>query len=380
MNEGIAAMIHKGYFVIADITGYTAFLTGSELDHAQDILKSLFDTILDNIKPPLTISNFQGDAILTYAPEESIQQGQTLLELIENIYSAFSRKRDNIRHSTTCTCRACANIPNLDLKLFVHYGEFIIQDMRGKQELGGSDVIIAHRMMKNQVKEKTGVTAYTLFSDAAIQKLGLQGMVVQMQAHTETYEHIGEVQMWVYDLKAAYEREREHNPILIKREDAWHKVESDFILPPAMIWDYLNKPESRRRWMVAKGVFITNLDNGRVGVGSVNHCAHGQGGETLLTVLDWHPFDYVTLDANFPGHMHGIYTTYLQPIPGGTHVTWVFARPEGLDPVSKIAARVMSSQIKHMVENMFSNASTIIQQMIDEDSIGKRISFSMAPA
>lgn len=55
--------IQKGIFVIADITGYTAFLTQSELDHAHEILKTLFDTLLNNIKTPLQISNFQGDAI-----------------------------------------------------------------------------------------------------------------------------------------------------------------------------------------------------------------------------------------------------------------------------------------------------------------------------
>ena len=373
-------MIHKGYFVIADITGYTAFMTGSELDHAQDILKSLFDTILDNIKPPLTVSNYQGDAILTYAPEEGIQQGQTLLELIENVYFAFSRKRDHIRHATTCTCRACSNIANLDLKLFTHYGEFVMQDMRGKQELGGPDVIIAHRMMKNTVKEQTGVKAYTLFSDAAIQQLGLAGMCVQMQAHTETYEHIGDVMMWVYDLKAAYERDRERNPVLVQREDAWYISESDFALPPAMVWDYLNKPECRRRWMSAEGFFITNLNKGRVGVGAVNHCAHGKGEETLLTILDWRPFDYVTVDSAFGFNMHGLMTTYLQPIPGGTHVTWVFAKPEGLNALGKIAARVMSSQIRQVVGKTFGEASTIIQQMIDEDGAGRLISFSHVPA
>ena len=36
-------MIQDAYFIITDISGYTAYLTKSELDHAQDILKTLFD-------------------------------------------------------------------------------------------------------------------------------------------------------------------------------------------------------------------------------------------------------------------------------------------------------------------------------------------------
>jgi len=372
-------MVNKGYFVIADITGYTAFLTGSELDHAQDILKSLFETLHDQIKPPLMISNYQGDAILTYAPEVGVLQGQTLLEIIENVYFAFSRKRENIAHNTTCTCRACSNIPNLDLKLFAHYGEYLIQDMRGRQELSGPDVIIAHRMMKNQVKEKTGVKAYSLFTDAAIQKLGLTGMCVQMQTHSETYEHIGEVPMWVYDLKAAWDRERERNPIRVELEDAWFKYEADFPLPPALVWDYLNKPEYRAQWMNAHAFYPTSLQKGRVGAGTVNHCAHGKEGETLLTVLDWHPFDYVTEDCSFPMHMHAMNTTYLQATASGTHVIWVFGSPHGRDLFGTIMTKLADAKSKAMLSQIFSAAGTIINGLIEKDGIGKTISFTAQP-
>ncbi len=41
------AMAEQGYLLIADITGYTRFLTGSELDHAQGILEGLFAVILE---------------------------------------------------------------------------------------------------------------------------------------------------------------------------------------------------------------------------------------------------------------------------------------------------------------------------------------------
>ena len=49
--------------VIADITGYTSYLAGVELDHAQDILADLMDTVVDRApadvpagqaRPPLT--------------------------------------------------------------------------------------------------------------------------------------------------------------------------------------------------------------------------------------------------------------------------------------------------------------------------------------
>ena len=167
-------MVQKGYFIITDITGYTAYLTKSELDHAHEILKSLFDAQIENIKPPLVVSNFQGDAILSYAPEDIFLQKQTIIELIEDIYFGFSRKREVMQCNTTCTCNACKNISGLDLKIFVHYGDYMLQQLAEREELVGSDVILAHRMMKNQVIEQTDIQAYGLFTEKAAESLELE--------------------------------------------------------------------------------------------------------------------------------------------------------------------------------------------------------------
>jgi len=45
-TKGIAAMTQQGFLLIADITGYTTFLTKSELEHAQGILDSLLKSVL----------------------------------------------------------------------------------------------------------------------------------------------------------------------------------------------------------------------------------------------------------------------------------------------------------------------------------------------
>jgi len=56
-------MATKGYFIITDISGYTEYLTRSELEHANETLQSLFDAQLAHIQFPLHISGFRGDAI-----------------------------------------------------------------------------------------------------------------------------------------------------------------------------------------------------------------------------------------------------------------------------------------------------------------------------
>ena len=65
-------MVKKGFFILTDISGYTEFLTKSELDHAQDTLQALFDVQLANIKHPFVISGFRGDAIFLYVPETNV--------------------------------------------------------------------------------------------------------------------------------------------------------------------------------------------------------------------------------------------------------------------------------------------------------------------
>src|SRR4051794_19552047 len=66
---GVQAVAQQGFLLIADITGYTMFLTRSELEHAQGILDALFKSIFAEIKAPILLSNLQGDAALTHLPD-----------------------------------------------------------------------------------------------------------------------------------------------------------------------------------------------------------------------------------------------------------------------------------------------------------------------
>jgi hypothetical protein len=144
------ADIQSGTLMIADISGYTAFLTQSELEHARDILDHLLNTLLGSLQPPLAVGNLEGDAIFVYAPQGSFLQGQTLVETVEKIYFAFCAARDTIHRS--CKCNACALVSTLDLKFVVHYGQYALQTLGTRTELQGSDVIVAHRLLKKHLR------------------------------------------------------------------------------------------------------------------------------------------------------------------------------------------------------------------------------------
>ena len=77
----------RGFILIADITGYTAYLNESELEHAQETLTDLLELLIDHTESPLVISRLEGDAVISYGLETGFVSGQTLLETIEKTYT-----------------------------------------------------------------------------------------------------------------------------------------------------------------------------------------------------------------------------------------------------------------------------------------------------
>ena len=281
-----------GYLIIADISGFTSYLAKVELEHAHEILTDLLETIVREFKILLTISKLEGDAVFAYVPETNFLSGENILELIENTYVSFRRQRETSRRNTTCTCKACLSIPTLDLKFFVHHGDFIVQEVSGIRELVGSDVNMIHRLMKNHVTEKTGWTAYMLFTNRAIQSLGVQFNEIHNQF--ESYEHLGEIQIYCIDLHTRYKEIIETRRIFVSPEEA------DYTYTPPVIWHWLTDIEKKTILADGEAVFTAqSRPGGRSGPGASNHCAHGKNlkGSLVETILDWRPFEYFTFDG-----------------------------------------------------------------------------------
>src|SRR6266404_2572903 len=159
-------------FLIADISGYTSYLADVELDHAQDILADLVGAVVTALRPDFRLAKLEGDAAFMSMTAETVD-GSMLLDTIERCYFGFRRRRRDVRQATSCECNACSRIPDLDLKFIVHHGRAIHQKVAGREELLGSDVIVVHRLLKNDVLEKLGVSAYALISQACIEAMDI---------------------------------------------------------------------------------------------------------------------------------------------------------------------------------------------------------------
>ena len=318
-------------FVIADISGYTSFLAGVELDHAQDIIADVMDTVVRGLRPPFRLAKFEGDAAFVYAVTDKID-GSLLQDSVEACYFAFRKRLRNIKQSTTCECSACSKMQGLDLKFVSHHGEFIKHRMAGREELAGRDVIVIHRLLKNAVNERFGGHAYALYSDAAVQAMNIDPLAQGLAEHQESIDIIGEVKCWVRDLEEVWAQENDRQRNEVTHDKAISVIEFDIAAPRPTVWEYFTQPGLRPKWRGADGVRETS-ESGRRGVGTTNHCMHGA--HTIIEeVVDWRPVDYLTLTTllPMPGAPKVLMTYAFSEIAGdGTHIEIRVAKPKPKD-------------------------------------------------
>jgi Protein of unknown function (DUF2652)/Polyketide cyclase / dehydrase and lipid transport len=318
------------YFAIADISGYTSFLAAAELDHAQDIVADFMDTVVKGLRPPFRLAKFEGDAAFVYAMAEKVD-GSLLQDAIEGAYFKFRRRLRDVRQASTCECRACRAMGDLDFKFVVHHGEMVKQKMSGRDELAGRDVILVHRLLKNSVNEKLGGRAYALYSDAAIRAMGVDAAAQGMIEHRETIDIIGEVNLWLRDLEAAWAQEDAQTRMGVTRRDAYAILEFDIAAPRQTVWEYVTVPGQWQTWWNADAI-IEHSGNGRRGIGTRNHCMHGKDA-IIEETLDWRPVDYFTVGITLP-------------VPGAPRIVMTRALLEGPDGMTHLEMRVAKPKPK----------------------------------
>jgi len=312
-----------GYLLLADISGYTSYIAGTELEHSQDILSELLEVIITHLKPQLTIHKIEGDAVFAYTAESNISRGESFFELIESTYVAFRDKREAAHRRTTCTCQACRAIPTLDLKFITHHGDYFVQHIMGTKELVGTDVNLVHRLLKNHLAEITGWKAYAMFTAQGLEHLALRPD--GLHASTESYEHLGSVKTYSLDLHQRYKELVESRHVFLSKEEAHHVLEYDYAAPPHVIWEWFNDPIKRGQWMHSEIVPILRV-RGRSSAGARNHCIHGKNQVVVEDVLHIRPIEYYTVLHAPQGNSTSLLMTFhfIPTESGGTHLRLTF--------------------------------------------------------
>ncbi len=319
------AGLQEGALVLADISGYSRFIAQTEVDHSWSILHELLDTMVRTMQGRMDVSQVEGDAILFISGLTAAE----VVDAVESTFVAFHRRLRDMQAVTTCPCAACANIGVLKLKFVVHHGKFSRQRLGAVEQLHGTDVIVAHRLLKNSIPSKE----YLLVTDAVLLRLP-EGMRATFQAHSEESD-IGPIQGGYRELAGLWASAQARERKRVTPEEALVNSEVVVDAPREFVYQLMLRPPIMQRYLFSDDVDKVDGARGE-DLGSEFHCHHG-GAVVNMRVVSLEPGRELTLVADQPTTMH-ITTRLLDEDGGATRVARSFLWEEPAD--AEVAAGV----------------------------------------
>ena len=193
-------MENKGLLFIPDISGFSRFVSQTEIEHSRLIIQELLETLINANQMGLEVSEVEGDAILFYRFGASPNLAEVYKQ-VERMFCEFHRHLLAYDQRRYCYCQACTAAIDLTLKVITHYGEFVGYSVKNFNKLIGKDVIVAHQILKNDI----ALHEYWLVTPpVAGRKSAPAGFAQWMEWHSSTiqtengeipfhYTHIGQL-------------------------------------------------------------------------------------------------------------------------------------------------------------------------------------------
>jgi Protein of unknown function (DUF2652) len=145
-------MENRGLLFIPDISGFTRFVSETEIEHSRLVIQELLEILINANQIDLKVSEVEGDAILFYKFGES-PGVEVLYKQVEKMFCDFHRHISAYDYRKFCQCTACRSAIDLTLKVVTHYGEFTGYNVKTFNKLIGKDIIVAHQLLKNDITE-----------------------------------------------------------------------------------------------------------------------------------------------------------------------------------------------------------------------------------
>lgn len=184
MSESSATIL------IPDISGFTEFMTNTELSHSSTAISMLINTIIEVVENEYEISEIEGDAVLMFK-RGSAPSLKEIQDTCLKIFNAFHFQRKWMQQHVVCPCKACSEITHLTLKFVAHHGSVGEIKAGGFTKLSGIDVIVAHRLLKNSVPSNE----YLLLTEKLLQQAGESPEAgMEWFTSSEHYPAIGKVE------------------------------------------------------------------------------------------------------------------------------------------------------------------------------------------
>ncbi len=216
-KQAISQPSHQSALLfMPDISGFTEFVSTTEIQHAQSIIGELLEIIMESNQLNFQVSAIEGDAIFFYRLGEAPALHQ-LLEQVQHMFTKFHQQLKRYDHERICQCGACTAAKNLKLKFFAHYGEVSSYNVKEHHQLFGKEVIILHRLLKNNLNKKE----YTLLTNSVLEQNGSSnGHALYKDAASamEQYD-VGDIHFKVIDLANLHQQIKDEEPEAIHLSD-----------------------------------------------------------------------------------------------------------------------------------------------------------------
>lgn len=258
-------MENKGLIFIPDISGFSRFVTEMEIEHSRLIIRELLEILIDANCTGLEVSEIEGDAILFYRFGERPLLEEVYAQ-VKEMFEAFHKNLMVYESRRFCQCKACLAAIDLTLKIITHYGEFAEYRVKNFNKLIGKDIIVAHRLLKNDIANHE----YWLVTDELISNNPLPGLAEWIKWNNSTKQTEGGEIGYHYTQLGDLKKNLVYNPV--KKPDLSNKTkaithtrvyETDIItlLHAAADFNY------RNRWMYGvKEVEVENHFLPRIGL------------------------------------------------------------------------------------------------------------------
>jgi uncharacterized protein YndB with AHSA1/START domain len=258
----------NGTFLLADIGGYTSFLTDVGIEHAKEITSHLFNGMVDVEPDRWKVGNVAGDCLFLY--NDSGDSDEETFEYLRRLYEKFRDSIAVVAAGSTCGCGACDRSGDLTLKFVVHTGEFDIQEIAGRRELIGSEIVVAHRLLKNSIP----VHEYALLTMPVAGVAKASGL--SAEAGRDEYEDVGGLDYVYLDLRPVRDAFNKSREVYVTEENADVTASIEIDAPPELVWRATLDQDVHTQW-VPTLVESETLSGEPDEVGSVHTCLHDGG-------------------------------------------------------------------------------------------------------
>ncbi|MDO1500069.1 DUF2652 domain-containing protein [Winogradskyella maritima] len=189
---------------IPDISGFTKFMSENDKGLSSKVIPSLLNDIIYSNEIGLKVSEIEGDAVLFFKQDE-LPSITELMAQCSKFYLNFYAKLKVLGHRLEGIEGSDDLAKALGLKIICHLGTDIEAVTIGKHiKLMGEDVIIAHKLLKNNIESDD----YVLLSESLYSKYSEQQLQEAIDWTNEIkdgdyeYEHIGIKHFKYIDLKS----------------------------------------------------------------------------------------------------------------------------------------------------------------------------------